>query len=233
MKRLERCKGETSYHKIESDTDGESSPNSSGVVTTSTPKKRSDSEQSRNTEDKVCQIWEDFDHWISNEFSPPGAKTRDHDKPADEKQISCDETSSIIDAGLSSAQVETVFGGNERTGIHGSGIFCRNPGCVRHSSSCTLLSQSNRNHQDDTIQRQRGCYSLEICDPRPPRSSNFDPGPTMFTVSPYLVSIFVLLATSVFVFAILILWSTRFYENGSTTIQNWWSPRPYGRNSGG
>ncbi|XP_021958536.1 uncharacterized protein LOC110854405 isoform X1 [Folsomia candida] len=126
MKRLERCKGETSYHKIESDTDGESSPNSSGVVvTTSTPKKRSDSEQSRR------------------------------------------------------------------------------------------------------------CYSLDICDPRPPRSSNMDPGPTMLTVSPYLLSIFVLLATSVFVFAILILWSTRFYENGSSTIQNWWSPRPHGRNSGG
>ncbi|XP_035710947.1 uncharacterized protein LOC110854405 isoform X2 [Folsomia candida] len=56
MKRLERCKGETSYHKIESDTDGESSPNSSGVVvTTSTPKKRSDSEQSRK---KTCTILE-------------------------------------------------------------------------------------------------------------------------------------------------------------------------------
>ncbi|XP_035710936.1 uncharacterized protein LOC110853971 isoform X2 [Folsomia candida] len=153
MKRLERCKGEASYHKIESDTDGESSPNSSGVVTTSTPKKRSDSEQSRNTEDKVCQIWEDFDHWISNEFSPPAGNSGDQDNHADDEQISRDDI--ISHAGSSSAQVESVFGGNERTGIHGAGILCRNPGCVRHSSSCTLLSQNNRNNDDDAIQRQR------------------------------------------------------------------------------
>ncbi|OXA50287.1 hypothetical protein Fcan01_15290 [Folsomia candida] len=194
-------------------------------------KNRSDSGQSRSTEDKVCQIWEDFDHWISNEFSPPAAKSRDHDNHADEEQISRDDTTSH--AGLSSAQVEPVVGETDRTGIHGAGILCRNPGCGRHSSSCTLLLQGNRNGDDDAIQRQRGCYSLEIFDPRPPRSSNMDPGSTMFSVSPYLVSIFVLLATSVFVFAILILWSTRFYENGSSTIQNWWSPRPHGRNSGG
>lgn len=51
-----------------------------------------------------------------------------------------------------------VISGNERTGIHGAGILCRNPGCVRHSSSCTLLSQNNRNNDDDAIQRQRGMY---------------------------------------------------------------------------